>query len=311
MATKMQQFNHQSVRDLAWALASPPLVVLSAHDCCWPSSEFFKQLYVEALPWLCKLDDEPGELDALLLAQKDRRMGKYFETLWYFWLLNNPRYDVVENNVQIIIDGETLGEIDFILFDKLLQKTVHWELAVKFYLGVGRLSEMKNWHGPNQRDRLDLKVAHLSKRQSLLSKEKRVAGWLATQGIHIEQCSVILKGRLYYPWNECTEGSAEKHMTQGLVPHECNSDHQYSFWLNESLFNQEFTEKEKFLPLINRGWMEKIPTNLHCDFMDKSALNETFSKNIIRLPLHLQLENPHDNWDRVFLVSDTWANWNS
>jgi len=307
MATKVQQLKNQSVRDLAWALASPPLVRLPTHDCCWPSSDFFKQHYLRSLPWLKKLDEDPGELEALLAAQKDRRMGKYFETLWYFWLLHNPRYQVVENNVQVIIDGETLGEIDFVLFDTKSRQTVHWELAVKFYLGAGPLHEMKSWYGPNRRDRLDIKVAHLSERQSLLSRDKRASHWLSTQGIHIEQCAVILKGRLYYPWNERMVNVKTENLARSLAPKECDGGHLYSYWLNKSLFNQVFTEQEEFLLLINRGWMEKIPTNIESDFLTKTAINETLSKNIIRLPLHLQLENPHDSWDRLFLVDDTWS----
>jgi len=200
----LSEFRHQCVRDLAWAIASPPLhsqvVSKAPQHCVWPTSQWYQQLYDESLPWLKKLDSDPSALEALIGKQRDRRLGKYFETLWFYWLKFSPRYEIVENNVQVIIDGETLGEIDFIVFDKITRQTIHWELAVKFYLGHGDTREMKNWHGLNLRDRLDIKVDHLLHKQSMISKDRRVKQWLHRHKIKIDQCAVILKGRLYYPW---------------------------------------------------------------------------------------------------------------
>ncbi len=117
MVKVSSEFKHQSVRDLAWAVSSPPLVSKLTDSCLWPESEWFQQLYEQSLPWLLAVDDDPAELDALIAEQKDRRLGKYFETLWLFWLRHNQPYQLIENNLQVIIDGETVGEIDFIVFD--------------------------------------------------------------------------------------------------------------------------------------------------------------------------------------------------
>ena len=40
---------------------------------------------------------DPSELEILLDSQKDRRLGKYFETLWFYWFSKNPRYEIIEN----------------------------------------------------------------------------------------------------------------------------------------------------------------------------------------------------------------------
>jgi hypothetical protein len=300
------EFKHQSVRDLAWAIASPPLITNLSHQCLWQGGMWYQRLYEGTLPWLIEIDADPAELDELLSNQKDRRMGKYFETLWSFWLRHCPFYEVVENNIQIIIDGETLGEIDFILFDKVMKKTVHWEVAVKFYLGVGDTRLMCNWHGPNLRDRLDVKVEHLMHRQSVISKDTKVARWLKQQGLVIDACAVVLKGRLYFPWLSNQTQDRGK-----MLPVQCFEELSYGHWFKKADFEEVFDEKQCFELLINQGWMEKIPTNSTNVLYSKRDIYEAVSDNVVRFPLHLQVCDPFCIRDRVFLVDDNWPQINA
>ncbi len=295
----MSEFNNQSVADLAWAISSPPLVTNLSASCVWPGSEWFQQLYRESLPWLQTLDEDPAELEELLDAQKDRRLGKYFETLWYYWLEQHPRYDIIETNLQIIIDGETLGEMDFIVFDKVTQQTLHWEVAVKFYLGTADGDSMSDWLGPNGRDRLDRKVEHLLQRQSIIGQQPRVAQWLKRRGIKIDACLVIMKGRLYYPWRENVS-------LDGLSPIECASDHLRGWWFNRQQFEQVFDDEQYFIALINEGWMERIPTSSVKKSYVKKELFETISNKKMRLPLHVNVCDPCRSWDRVFITDVDW-----
>jgi len=295
------EFKHQSVRDLAWAIASPPLITNLSHPCVWSDGAWYQRLYESTLPWLVALDADPEELEELLSNQKDRRMGKYFETLWSFWLRHCPFYEVVENNIQIIIDGETLGEIDFILFDKVTKKTVHWEVAVKFYLGVGDTREMCNWYGPNLRDRLDIKVEHLMHRQSVIGEDVRVAQWLKQRGVHIDACAVILKGRLYFPG-----ASNQGEGVMKILPTQCSEELLYGYWFKRGEFEEVFDDKQRFELLINQGWMERIPTNSTNVLYSKRGIYENISNNTVRLPLHLQVGSPCYTRDRVFLVGDNW-----
>ena len=314
MATVVIPFKHQSVRDLAWAISSPPLVLQPGQSCRWPDSRWYQRVYEESLPWFCKLDEDPSELESLLDSQRDRRLGKVFETLWLYWFSHNPRYEVIENNLQIIVDGETLGEIDFIVLDKMTGQMVHWEVAVKFYLGVDDTNEMSNWYGPNRRDRLDLKVAHLLQRQSVLSRDQRVHRWLEQKGLSIDRCAVILKGRLYYPWSSLLATSVsnterlkpENCLKKLNSPRQCCSDHLYSWWFKESQFYQEFDSKQCFVPLIKQGWMESISTLDKQSVCDKSYIYKTVSDNKLRLPLKFQVCNPCYSWDRAFLVQEAW-----
>jgi len=306
MIIKATKFRHQSVRDLAWAVSSPPLISQTSSSCLWPDGQWYRQMYEETLPWLKSVDDDPAELEQQLDNQKDRRMGKYFETLWYYWLSHHPRYQLIENNLQVIIDGETLGEIDLIVFDRITGRTMHWELAVKFYLGLGDTRELSSWHGPNLRDRLDKKVEHLLSKQSVLSRNPRVADWLKQQGISIDQCSVILKGRLYYPWDSIASMYPARRSTEMISPTLCAPEHLYSMWLSQSKFDEVFDDKQCFLPLINRGWMERISTQCVRKSYTKNDIFKTVSNDVMRFPLQVQLSNPRHSCDRVFLVADDW-----
>lgn len=307
MIRHSSEFKHQSVRDLAWAISSPPLISQLSSNCIWPDKRWYQQLYEDALPWLNNVDHDPSELDELLARQKDRRLGKYFETLWLYWLKCNERYQIIEHNLQVIIDGRTLGEIDFIVFDKVERRTMHWEVAIKFYLGVGDTGEMSNWHGPNLRDRLDIKVQHLLHRQSRISNNQQVMQWLRHQGLVIDECAVILKGRLYYP-SECFQ-----HLDQqdpalfAISPSECCEELLYGCWFRESDFDRNFDSEQCFLPLINRGWLESISTGSVKKISTKNSIFENVSNNLVRYPLHVQLCNPCHSWDKVFIVGDDWG----
>lgn len=307
MLKKSSEFKHQSVRDMAWAVSSPPLVSQPSCSCVWPDSRWYQQVYEDTLPWLNRVDSDPAELDELLAGQRDRRLGKYFETLWLYWLNHNPRYQIIENNLQVIIDGETLGEIDLIVFDKLSRQTMHWEVAVKFYLGVGDTRDMSNWHGPNLRDRFDIKVDHLLHRQSVISRDHRVTPWLKQRGISVDQCTVILKGRLYYPESNVGYPYQNNDPYELISPALCAPDHLYSMWISQSRFDEIFDDKQCFLPLINYGWMERIPTQSVKKSYNKNNIFEIVSNNMVRLPLQVQLLKPCDSWDRAFIMGDDWS----
>jgi hypothetical protein len=62
-------------------------------------------------------------------------------------------------NIQVIEDKKTIGEIDFIIEDKNTKQVIHMELAYKFYLFDPSISSepINNWIGPNRDDSLQEK----------------------------------------------------------------------------------------------------------------------------------------------------------
>lgn len=188
-----------AVRDLAWSLQSPPLLCRRDAGVRWPESAWYKNAYREFAPVLQQLDSRPEPLLNFLDGRKDRRLGNYFETLLRYWLVESTRYSLLYANLPLRDKEKTLGEFDFIVRDEVSGKTLHWEVAVKFYLGVGDTTQACNWWGPARRDRLDLKTTHLLNHQSRLSTLPQAQALFAEAGTSIDATWLIMKGRLFYP----------------------------------------------------------------------------------------------------------------
>ena len=244
ISTIEQDYRHAVVRDLAWAIVSPPLMQPEAAACQWFSDDWYLRRYNAVHQWLKKLDQDPTPLIEQLDAQKDRRLGNYFETLLAYWLEADMRYDLVERNLPIREAGNTLGELDFIVHDRRDGLNYHWEVAVKFYLGVGDTRQRNNWHGPGKRDRLDIKLDHLQDRQSLLCRLPQTREVLQQRSIEVAGCAVILKGRLFYPYPQ-----------DGSYPVGVNTGHLRSHWYRLGDFIATAEDEDRFRPLLRSGWM--------------------------------------------------------
>lgn len=290
-------FINRCVADLAWAVASPPLLNYPGSDCSWFSGDWCRERYRMIEQGLHELDQDPRPLQELLDAQKDRRLGNYFETLWSFALELDPRYRLIERNLQIHDDLRTLGEMDFIVLDQQTGRYAHWELAIKFYLGTGDTVNHAAWHGPNKKDRLDLKVQHLVDRQILLSTHPLARAQLKERGIVISECAVILKGRLFYPWRQ---GGPENY------PYSANPAHLAGHWLTRDQFMRAADGSERYIPLIRSGWMSEIPTNGEVEAFSAKALISRVDAGIYRLPLYVADLRALPGKGRFFIVGNKW-----
>jgi hypothetical protein len=296
--TPDSRYQHRCVADLSWAISSPPLLLLEGKGCTWFSDCWYRDQYREIEQQLRELDRDPAKLESLLAVQKDRRLGNYFETLWCFALQLNSRYRLIERNLQIQ-DGEgTLGEMDFIVLDNETGRYAHWELAIKFYLGIGNTVDPRAWHGPGKQDRLDLKLDHLLSRQTRLSRHPVAKAQLEERGIVIDDCAVILKGRLFYPWQQ--EGP-EHH------PRYANPSHLHGHWLTRRQLVRSYRADARFVPLIRSGWMAEISANPATGGLSTGALMRLVDSGMYRLPLHVIRLEASSEVERLFIVNDDWA----
>jgi hypothetical protein len=293
ISTIERDYQHAVVRDLAWAIASPPLMQPAGGACHWFSDEWYLQRYSSAQEWLKKLDQDPTSLVEQLQAQKDRRLGNYFETLLAYWLSADPQYDLIERNLPIRDAGNTLGELDFIVRDKHSGQNYHWEVAVKFYLGVGDTRQRNNWHGPGKRDRLDIKLDHLQNRQSQICSLLQTQKVLQQRNIDIAGSAVILKGRLFYPYPN-----------DGVHPAGANRHHLRSHWYRLKDLVASAAQEDRFRPLLNSGWMADHGSVNAADYKMAELLSEIQQKKL-RLPLYLISIRRHEI-HRLFLVPDDW-----
>lgn len=292
------RYQHRCVADLSWAVSSPPLLLVDGNDCTWFSERWYQDQYNEIEQQLRALDRDPAKLESLLAAQKDRRLGNYFETLWSFALQLHSRYQLIERNLQIHDGENTLGEMDFIVLDNETGRYAHWELAIKFYLGIGDTVNHNAWHGPGRQDRLDLKLDHLLSWQTRLSRHPVAKAQLEERGIVIDDCAVILKGRLFYPWQL---GGPE------YFPQYANPSHLRGQWLTRQQLIQSCGADMRFVPLIRSGWMAEISRDHAPDGYSTGALMRLVDSGLYRLPMQVIRLEAASGVERLFIVNDDWS----
>lgn len=95
------------------------------------------------------------------------RLGHLVEKIISNLIQSSANYEVLYENIQVIKDKKTLGEIDFIIQNTRNHKIIHLELAYKFYLYDPNISEhaFNNWIGPNRNDSLKEKLEKLKNKQ--------------------------------------------------------------------------------------------------------------------------------------------------
>ena len=195
---------NRHVRDLAWACFSPPLLhTQKLADDQHNVANCGLSLTPTRTAWLQQLDHNPGPLLDYLAQQSHTRLGLYFEQLWHFFLAQDPAVELVAHNLAVREGQQTLGEFDCLYYCHQRKRHYHLELAVKYFLGYDPLhkaaspSSWQSWLGPNNRDRLDLKVDHMMQRQIRLPDKAAAKEVLDSLGINTLASEVDIKGWLF------------------------------------------------------------------------------------------------------------------
>lgn len=199
-----RQWRHAVVRDLAWTLASPPLINVNVPGTHWLDQDWGRRAFDASRDWLQALDRDPSPLHAAL-ARRPGRLGSYFESLLDAWLdwPGNPLYRRRHHGLQVRIGKLTAGEFDFLVEDRTTGALQHWEVAVKFYLGIVPGGDPAHWVGPGLQDRLDLKLDRLQRHQLTLGRLPQAQALLASLGLPSPVPVALLRGRLFYPAHAC------------------------------------------------------------------------------------------------------------
>jgi len=211
------KLKHQSLRDLAWMLFSPPLISLADNNDVrefWPARDLDTP---SLIAWLQQLDADPSALNKHLTALKSPRLGIYFEGLCAFFFMHFEGFELLAHNLQVNreLQGktkQTLGEYDFIVRHK--GEVLHIETAVKFYLGTGESlkdTETFHWVGPNANDRLDKKVDRLLSHQLALSTWPEGQQRLQEISVAKTQRCLLMTGYLFYPLHQNCPPPAQSH----------------------------------------------------------------------------------------------------
>ncbi|MDA9782922.1 DUF1853 family protein [Vicingaceae bacterium] len=155
-------------RDLMALLSSPfvfkPLfpekLLFNVHD-----FSNFEELWT----WFKCIEGKPHPQDSQKL-----RLGKYAEELLNFYFENSTKYTLLSYNLQLIDDKLTVGEIDYLIQEKLTGYRIHLELAIKFFLKI-KIENEYQWIGPSTKDNLTKKKNKLLNQQlKLVSNYNRL-----------------------------------------------------------------------------------------------------------------------------------------
>ena len=220
------EFQHTLVRQLAFAIASPNLIcelpaaldlqhVFQLHD----DTQWY-QHYHTYLPRLQQLDQDPSELLQFMQRLKSTRLGLRFEYLMWFWLQDQAYHNLklLAHGLQIIDGKNTLGELDFVLYNPVTAQIEHWEVALKYYLAEQDLA-LPDWYGLNRSDTLSRKLHHFTRKQFQFSQ---------LPGYVIEQKYAVMKGQLYLPHRPLQQ-------TEPTLPVWVNPARRYGHWGEEML----------------------------------------------------------------------------
>jgi hypothetical protein len=132
----------------------------------------------------------------------DVRLGHLAEKVVSECIKLSDNYAVKYENVQIMEGNRTIGEIDFIIEEKLSTQLIHVELAYKFYLYDPNISSepIKNWIGPNRNDSLVQKLDKLTTKQFPLLFHNCALSQLENVDIgHVSQALCLLVS-LFVPY---------------------------------------------------------------------------------------------------------------
>jgi len=302
---------HSTVRDLVWVMDSPSLLVESPTVV---ADELGQHLVSQYRAWYQQLDLNPAPLSNWLGQQSNPRLGYYFEQLVGYWLKHCVGRNYFDSHVRVYKGKQTLGEFDF-LFMSNASTLMHWETAVKFYLGYRDDSEQVRWYGPNAQDRLDLKLARLNDHQlclantpqgnELINKLQNILGFSDFKS------QAFIKGYLFYPLQHDWR-------TIQLTPFEVSARHLRGWWerfdkfIYQNVVDSYANMRWVILPrsqwlaptLVNRD-----PENLVLHFDElQLRLQDHFNHQRSALMV-VQLENVGNSWrecSRGFIVTTSW-----
>ncbi|HEV8077709.1 MAG TPA: DUF1853 family protein [Marinobacter sp.] len=180
--------SNPAIRHLAWLCSSPQL--LQCPLSFTPQQYLPHDYFATLLSW----DKDPQSAPALLWEPPQKRLGHYVERLYRVLLESLLGWDILLQNQQIHSNGRTVGELDFVVYNRHRQRVEHHEIAIKFYLGH------THWFGPDAHDRLDLKTSSLLDQQSQRSQVPEARALLAGQGINLPlTAQIFMPGYLFYP----------------------------------------------------------------------------------------------------------------
>jgi hypothetical protein len=162
------RYKNSSIQDIHFLISSDFLISKSEGIRMFP--ERLNRIIKNDLDILCEQLDHDNEILLKLEKAKQMRLGHYAEVLLSVYFHAHQSVTVLEQNWQLIRNGITIGELDFIL--KINDEIIGLETAFKCYIQYGPLLE--DWEGPYRKDALVEKLHKVRERQLPLFESEEV-----------------------------------------------------------------------------------------------------------------------------------------
>jgi hypothetical protein len=197
---------------------------------------------------------------------------------------------MVDENIQIIEEKRTVGELDFIIREINKERLIHLELAYKFYLFDPSISAepINNWIGPNRNDSLKEKLEKLKRKQFPLLYHQDVKTRL--NEIETDQVSqmLCLLTSLYIPYE----------YEMGLNPAYAKAVKGYYLDL-ETFARLDNSSKTYHLPSKKEWGMDPADNEIWADFKD---IKEALVKSLSEKQARLCWQKDGDSYSEFFIV---------
>jgi hypothetical protein len=218
------------------------------------------------------------------------RLGHLAEKIVGQLIKSSTNFKVLYENVQILEEEKTIGEIDFILQNQNTKQVLHVELAYKFYLFDPSISTetINNWIGPNRNDSLQEKLDKLKTKQFPLLYHNCTKAALTTVTINEVSQALCLLVNLYIPY--------EYKPNFNSIYQKAIKGYYFNF---ETFIKLDNPTKTYYIPTKKEWGMEPDENEIWADF---TTVEKQISNNMQEKQAVLCWQKNNDTYSSFFIV---------
>ena len=218
------------------------------------------------------------------------RLGHLVEKIVALLIRSSTNFNVLFENIQIIEDKKTIGELDFIIEEKSTKQLIHLELAYKFYLFDPALSldSICNWIGPNRNDSLKEKIEKVKNKQFPLLYHDSTRSTLKTVSIDQVAQALCLLVSLYIPFDYKVNMAPE--YQKGIKGY---------YYKLETFIAAHNESKTYYLP-SKKEW--GIDPSVHDTWIDFDFVKKTLEINMFEKQAPLCWQKENGSYSEFFIV---------